>query len=375
MYEAIDGSSVAVTTLFLDEVTNQPLAARAGYPIVRLLDADNAMLSSVVASPSQVPGEWQATVAVPNMALIDPTLFKLRWRFVSTAGDKTVVTEQLLVQPKTETRRADLVTMAGDVQTQCVLPLAVPQSATVSVQMYFDNVAVLPTPQQMSGAAITRYVDRTAINIDLPTVQASLYPMLLRASVVDPGAVARDFTYKLWSITPQIALGVATLEDFLNKSRVENTIPSLAYNQSDLVGYLERGLYMFNTLGNVPSYFDGTNMQGTLFEAWIVCSTYYALGAQLLAEGSLTMDFSGQGVNLNIDRTPQLDAALGRIESALEQRVVPLKKQLSKQGIVSGDGSIGKQSIDRPTNLGILCLTNSGTTRIRGVPNAFGRRY
>jgi hypothetical protein len=179
----------------------------------------------------------------------------------------------------------------------------------------------------------------------------------------------------MFAITPQIMLGMATLEDFLNKSRIENVIPELQYTPGDLVGYLERGLYMFNTLGNYPTYFTGLNMQGVLFDAWITCASYYALGAQIMAEGSLAFDFSGQGVSLNIDRTPSLEGALGRIESAMDSRVVPLKKQLSKQGVVGGDGSIGKGNMNKPSNIGTLGMINATTTRLRGVANVFGRRY
>ena len=169
---------------------------------------------------------------------------------------------------------------------------------------------------------------------------------------------------------------MAALEDFLNKSRIENVIPELQYTSGDLMAYLERGLYMFNMVGVTPTSFNGLNMQGFLFDAWITCSCYYALGAQLMAEGSLAFDFSGQSVSLNIDRTPQLEGALGRIESSISERVIPLKNKLAKQGVTSGDGSAGKQNINHSNNLGTLGLINASTTRLRGIPSPFvGRRW
>ena len=117
-------------------------------------------------------------------------------------------------------------------------------------------------------------------------------------------------------------------------------------------------------------------MQGVLFDAWVTCSTYYALGAQLMAEGSLAFDFSGQGVSLNVDRTPQLDSALGRIEGLFDSRIIPMKKSMWKQGVVGGDGSQGRGLMHNSSNIGTLGLTNAATTRVRGLTNQFnGRRW
>jgi hypothetical protein len=157
------------------------------------------------------------------------------------------------------------------------------------------------------------------------------------------------------------------LEDFLNKSKIEQVIPELAYTDGDLINYLERGLNLFNMIGGEVTGFTGTNMQGVLFDAWVTCASYYALGAQLMAEGSLAFDFSGQGVSLNVDRTPQLDSALGRIEGLFDSRILPMKKSLWKQGYISGDGSQGRGLMHNSSNIGTLGITNAATTRIRGL--------
>jgi hypothetical protein len=131
---------------------------------------------------------------------------------------------------------------------------------------------------------------------------------------------------------------------------------------------------LFNTVAQ-PAYFNGLNMQGILFDAWVNCSCYYALGAQIMAEGSLAFDFSGQGISLNVDRTPQLESALGRIESYISDRVVPLKKQLFKSGVNSGDGSQGRTGLNNPSNVGVLNMINAPTTRLPRFTQMFvGRR-
>jgi hypothetical protein len=113
-------------------------------------------------------------------------------------------------------------------------------------------------------------------------------------------------------------------------------------------------------------------MQGPILDCWIICASYWALGAQLMAEGSLAFDFGGQGITLNVDRTPQLEAALGRIEARIQDTVVPFKKALAAQGVMSGDGSQGSGSMRNPYNLGTLSLINAATTRVSGWTNFIG---
>ena len=104
-------------------------------------------------------------------------------------------------------------------------------------------------------------------------------------------------------------------------------------------------------------------MQGPLLNSWLICSCYYALGAQLQAEGALAFDFGGQTVSLNVDRTPAIESALGRIENEVENTVKPFKKLLGRTGILSGDGSAGGQFMDTSRALGVLGLSNTPLTR------------
>lgn len=110
-------------------------------------------------------------------------------------------------------------------------------------------------------------------------------------------------------------------------------------------------------------------------DAWLQCSSYYALSAQLQAEGAMAFDYSGAETQLNVDRTPSIEAALGRVESALTEYVKPMKTLLGRAGVVSGDGSQGGRFIDGSSQIGALSLTNSPTTRLpwSGRGSAFSR--
>lgn len=121
------------------------------------------------------------------------------------------------------------------------------------------------------------------------------------------------YTFKLWAVTPSVLSAATQLEDFINKARSSNVIPELEYTTADLIQYLHRGLSMFNVFRPQLTQFTGMNMQGMILSGWLDCSSYYALVSQLGAEGSMAFDFSGQTVQLNVDRTPAIESVLGRI--------------------------------------------------------------
>jgi hypothetical protein len=375
VHNGTDGAVLAVTKYFLDE-NDQPIKARPGYPMVRLRDADKTLLSSVVASPTQNPGEWSANVSVPNMGLLDKTELRLVWIFRTVADEKIQETDAVILEPKVDNRVSDIVATFGDQKFGLVLPQFLADNDTARWQLFANNVPMLSQPADLNDAAYqkTTTVDRSHFMLPLIVPQAALQANLLMVKITPAGSFQeKTLTFKVWAITPQIALAMSFLNDFLDKSHIAQVIPELRYNDGDLITYLERGLNLFNMVQQ-PSYFNGTNMQGVIFDAWVTCASYYALGSQLLAEGSLAFDFSGQGVSLNVDRTPQLESALGRIEGAINDRVVPLKKYLAKQGVMSGDGSIGSKNMNNPSNMGILEITNSPTTRVHGMTGFTGRR-
>lgn len=373
VYNAVDGTVLAVAQKFLDD-NDQPIIAKAGYPQVRLVDKDKALLSSITASPSPIPGEWSANISIPNLGLTGKTEFRLNWRFMTTDGEKIRHSDLVIIEPRVEARISDIVTVFGDPKFNVTLPTVIQNADEALYQIYQENTPLLAEFGDLNAASTNKIttIDRTTFTLPMVVPKASLQSYMLRMDHTPALGSKRTYYYKLWAITPQIMKGMSFLEDFLNKSKIEQTIPELAYTDGDLINYLERGLNLFNMIGGEATGFNGTNMQGVLFDAWVTCASYYALGAQLMAEGSLAFDFSGQGVSLNVDRTPQLDSALGRIEGLFDSRILPLKKTLWKQGVISGDGSIGRGVMHNSSNIGTLGIMNAATTRIRGLNRGFG---
>lgn len=374
MLRAVDGSVTTATTLFLDEDDSTILPA-PGYPKVALLDKDKTVIAQYVATPTANPGEWEAAISLPLLGVERTEEYKLRWRMRASDDSRYQNYDTVLIDPRVDRRDSEIVVLQDDETVEFAIPFSYSSNSNAKFQVYTGNNEAISGSVSLAdpGIDVTVGAEKSLVSFPALMLQPSLKANLLVLKARLQGR-PRVYSYRYWCITPQIALAATMIEDFLNKSRIQNIIPELEYTSGDILGYLERGLYLFN-MTSITTTFNGTNMQGMLLDAWITCSSYYALATQLLAEGSLAFDFSGQGVSLNVDRTPQIDSALGRIESRIQDTVVPLKKQITQQGFFGGDGSIGGTAMRNPYATGILSLTNSPTTRVSGFTNFIGRRF
>lgn len=385
----VEGTSLVMVEVFLDDF-DQPVYPADGTsgPVVRLLDSDKSVIAEVIASVhTSEPGAWSVTMPVPKMNLRETVVLKAVWVFLDSEGDKHRSAQQVHVAPASDERTGDIVVMSGrDTHMMLVLPFAfdpglpeqkadtakgIPAQPAVlgdmlSFSVFRNNQALMNNlPWSDPTVKIERYSDKTVVRLPNVAGDSKLEPILVLVEHVRKGAFSpTQYSYKAWAITPQMLVGLNSLEQYINKARLSNVIPELEYTQSDLLEYLARGLNLFNSFPPTLTAFNGRNMQGIIFDGWLQCSAYYALSAQLQAEGAMAFDFSGQEVSLNVDRTPAIESALGRVESALNEHVKPMKKLLARAGVISGDGSQGGRFIDGSTQIGALSLSNSPVSRL-----------
>ena len=364
-----EGNVLVVEETFLSDLDEPlyPMSDDMG-PVVSLIDPeDSSMLAQVVATPGEIPGNWTADLAVPNMGLVDDKRLLIKWRYESEEGIMQA-RQELIVEPLTENRVTDIVCLFGDDESfEMTLPFHFDtRGDKLKFQIALNNQMVASDIE--SGDAGVRMVVNRAktcvFRVPVWVATRRLEPMSLIAHHTShTRKTTKMLTFKLWTVTPQVLIAASMVEDHINKARAMNIIPELEYTQADIMNYLFRGLALFNTIGPRVSGFTGTNMQGTILNGWVICASYYALAAQLQAEGQLAFDFTGQVVNLNMDRTPSIEAALGRIETEIQGPVTNLKNKLAKAGINDGDGSQGSKAIDGARSLGKLGITNSPTTK------------
>lgn len=396
---AYEGQTFTITEEFLNDFDEVVVPGDAsGAPHVRLLDTDKSVIAEVYATPNVTEtGSWRADLPIPNMNLRDNVRLYAYWTLVDNEGTTYRAKTPIDVAPASEGRDSDLIIMCGkDTRMQLSLPFRYrPKVAAqpanldkgkpaqpakpgdeLSFSLYYNNAEIFTLPGEDKSIKLERFKDRTVVDMPAVVGKAQMFPLVLIVNHKPRREIAAtQYTYKLWAITPQIAVAARQLEDYINKAKLANVIPELEYTQSDLLEYLSRGLNLFNMIPTIVTAFTGTNMQGPIMNAWLTCSAYYALGAQLQAEGALAFDFGGQTVSLNVDRTPSIESALGRIENELENYVKPFKKLLERAGVTGGDGSQGGKFIDGSGKLGVLTLSNTAMTRLpatgRGASNGF----
>lgn len=398
MTSVYEGQICSIVEEFLDDF-DEPVIPRNGKraPVVRVYDTDKSVIAEVSAVPEpSVRGGWRADIPVPNMDLRDAVSISAKWSFEGVEETYTARTT-ITVNPATSGREEDIVIICGrDFRMQLELPIkykppvagvpadlknakrAIPAKPgdLLTLSLYFNNQSIFENWNvEQDGVKVEALKTRTLIDMPAIVGDAHMYPLSLLVDHVPEKGRTTTLSYKVWAVTPQIILAARQLEDFINKARIANIIPELEYTQADLMECLSRGLSYFNSLQPNITNFTGTNMQGPLMDAWLTCSALYALGAQIQAEGALAFDFGGQTVSLNVDRTPALESALGRLDAQIESVVKPLKKLLGRAGALGGDGSVGGGYIDGSRNIGRLGLSNTPLTRIPGSNGRFGSNF
>lgn len=375
----VEGSVSNITEIFLDEF-DDPIYPDPSFdpPSATLYDLDNSIIFKGVATPTTVQGEWQIDLSIPNMDLLDRVMLTLEWLFHDEEGTLHRTKSLVAVDPASENRISDVVVLykKGITDMTFTMPIFVQASDTLTASVYLNNEPVLEDIDLMSlsGKIITSTKATFTLPINLDSTNMRLEPLNITVTHKSHRTgVLQYHTRNAWVLTPQILTAVSMLSQFVDKAKIQQVIPALEYTQGDMVNCLYRGLSMFNSYPPYLTSFRGTNMQGTMLECWIICSSYVALSTQMLAEGAHAFDFAGQDVNFNVDRTPAIESALGRIDQQLENLVKPYKKLIGKAGITTGDGSVGGTTISTARAFGKTSIINSPTSKLGRGPGAWIR--
>jgi len=370
-FRVVEGETLSIKEEFLDSMDDplQPADGSAG-PEVILYDIRGekpAVVAQVTATPDAMPGLWAVDLGVPVLDLKDLTTFSVVWRFVDDDLDTHTLKHPLLVEPSAQNRVTDIVIQSRTgAKINFFLPFPYNKDEHLVTMTLSKGNSYLIDQLDITDVSVKTRVGEEMTKVTMPAVldDKNLEPHVL---IVDYEHIntnrLESMTYKVWAVTPQVLMAASMIEDHINKARLQNVIPELEYTQQDILTYLHRGLMLFNQIAPRLTAFTGMNMQGVILQAWITCSTYYALSAQLQAEGAMAFDFSGQTVNLNVDRSPSIEAALGRIEGQISDQVKETKKLLAKAGVISGDGSQGARLISGAMTFAKLGITNSPVTK------------
>lgn len=382
----VEGGTQQLRATFVDDNGDALLPTEFGSgPLVTVLTTDADVVYEGNAYPvSGEEGVWECDVSVPVMGLVDEITTKAVWVYDHQEGRERQIIE-IIIEPERQQRVTDIVVEFIDIKLNekepvifdVVVPWRVEDGDTVNFALSFNNTVVARYSTTDPDVEMVQLLsDRTVFELPVMGWPGHVAAHMLMCTLI-PGNRASgrrraNYGVKLWASCPQIAVARSMLHNFVDRARLENVIPELEYTEADLMEFLARGLAMFNQLPPRSTGFNGINMQGTMLESWIVCASIQALSSQFLAEGALAFDLSGQAVSLNMDRTPAIEATLGRLQDQLNSLVMPYKKLLGRAGVSGGDGSIGSQHVDGAKNYGVLGVTMAPTTK--WYNSAYGRQ-
>lgn len=353
MHIAYEQQTVVFEESFLDDA-GLPMDLREGYPKSKLIF--NGDTISVLNPEPIGNGKYSVQVVIPEFGFSEPTPVDLKWRAFDVKGNLIKIDSMVLVQPSSKPHIGDLVVMEDETELLFNLPLRIPENGKPKFAFYQNNDLLVK--DEFDDNSLVRYSTYTEIKLE-HKLQAVFVPYLLTIDFRTFDNRQERMMQNVWVVTPQMLNAMNLLEGFLNKAKIDNIIPQLEYTQADLLTYLQRGLGLFNSYAPNLTSFNGRNMQGGLLDIMVLCGSYYALGAQLLAEGMLAFDFTGQAVTLNVDRTPALESALGRVEQQMTERIPHMKQMLLRRGVTGGEGS---DNVGNSSGIGMTVLSNSPTT-------------
>lgn len=219
----------------------------------------------------------------------------------------------------------------------------------VGVELYMGNQLIYPwTPVTNFERVSNGYYWSGAF--DSSGLAATLIPYNVVWKYwnnANPGYVIREAA-ALFLINPSIMMAIQDVKNKVNKARTTlYGTPDLLYPQATILAWLRRGMDAFNGAYGTFTYFDMTNALGPVREYWLLCTEVATLQSQYLAEGEKAFNFQGAAIQLEIDRTSYLDAAMSRIQGQLDAELKPIKQNLVIKGNIAGDGSADPSKLQK----------------------------
>jgi hypothetical protein len=339
--------------------------AAGGQVRWELVDADGVVLASGQSFDytfANVAGgvkvEAQALVSVPSDAV--PTLqgqaYQVRWTLVLNGQSFYSFENIKVVGPATvPVGVEDVVELAGeDVSVSCVLDRPFDN---VSVQVYQNNTAI---SGPIGGIAPVKTADGwlyTAALTGLPLdAQLEPYTLIWSAKNLNNPYTERQ-TGRLFMINASLLSATDDMRLLVNRSRTTIAhAEDILFTVPLLLSYLRRGRDAFNGAYGVPLNFTMLDARGPIREYWLRFSEIMALRGQYLAEGEKVFNFSGQAIQLDVDRTQYYDQMANNLQQLLDNECRQFKTLLVKRGIMGGDGNADPTK-QRPGAAGAIGIT------------------
>lgn len=286
------------------------------------------------------------TMQVPN----EPALYSYEG-IVVTGLVTTPIGVNDMVEIQGDLARADLTTevLYEKVSLEVFAPTG---NARLSAQTFVGS------PLRVSSGWLYQ------MDIDTAVLPPSIAPYVVSWKYSNSVGGANRETARLFVLNASMLNAVEDCRAMVSRART--TLFQFAdtiFDTQTIIGFLRRGMDMFNAAGGLFTSFDMTDATGAIRDHWLGYAEVAMLQAQSLAEGEKAFDFQGQAIQLNVDRTQYYDKLAADIAQRLEANVRPLKQNMQMKGVNGGSGNLELSGTGNRGYVGITVTPISGFGR------------
>ena len=317
------------------------------YPYYEILDLNGIAIQTGVMQKEGGPGEYCVPWTVPNDAtLSNPNQrYEFRAFIITNKNEQAEITHQFDVTDTqitaTEDRSQSIISLAGcelEIFIRSTTRIDLDNFGSLDLQLIAGNTATNQFIPIGPGGLTTKVTLANGQIQEIPNGDSFLYTYTIPEGLLmdncqyialwtirQDATAAKETQFQLIrSVNGQILNMTIQLRQLIDKFQKQRGRVQ-AYEDSDLIEYIDRGLELINTIHPLTSWSLNTVLN-TPFTAFImIASAWYGLNAQYLAEVDLAFAFSGQTVTLDYDHAPMLADAISRFKDYLDENVTPAK--------------------------------------------------
>ena len=375
MREIKAGSTLTVYTEFLED----NLAVQPTEPASLILVDNTGSIVQQLTTSQQInrPQRWTSDLSIPQA--IEPGVYDLVWRLKSKNKQNYTNREQIkIVNGNVPYQEIDILLPEGAPIADSFIATDDVEDDSVSVRIIDYTGTELfsksdPTAQDVEGQ---KYYSFSAT----PTSPLIAQNNPLAVYIIDwkytVGGYEQHEYHFLYIATPTILMYVNEIKRRIDKAHIQHPNRNLRYNDVDLVAFLNLGLQYINSQPPNQTSYTLANIPQQLYYQVIYAAGIEALSSRYLAEAEAAFNFSGQPIQLEVDRTGFLDSERQFMRSQLEN-LPTIKKGLVMSG--AGSGGVGySNTMGYANGQGVLSLNGGPTLYLdpnRGNRSAFYRHF
>lgn len=325
------GSFVAVTDFFSE--TGAPLVLNTA-PDYAVRDENQNLIVAGIGEQTTRAERWRATISLPD-TLTEGNYFVI-WKGVS--GKTTQVNrEQFSVVDATPNyyeldllvpERSSIVDVLKAESGENITDITVEVITTEGTPLYRSQGLTDISSGVQGNQQIFKLKTPRLATLDAGPSAFAVY--LINWSFLVDGEPETEHHF-VYVVNPNVLAYVNELKRMIDKAGIQHPNVNLRYNNVDMVAYLNNGLQWLNaqppqqtgyTLGTIPN---------SLYSYVLYAAAIHALESRYMAEAEAAFNFSGQPIELQVDRTGFIESAIGRYQDKLSN-VNDVKKGIAMSG-------------------------------------------